>query len=592
MTNTSDKPLFILFNTHQTHYFRRKFPKKEREQFEVIAFDGIVSTSLSQYNIQHHSLEDLISESDRREILTLSTNRLIEKMNSALAHLNRESDPHMVDFFDCVKYQKFLEFLSVIYYRHYLTKLFSLFQPPHIVICTDTSLLTILLSDICEEKGIPLHRHPFPRRYHSIQSVYEALPFITKKKDILFHLRRRIDGRSRSLEKISSQLRDRKNAPDVVLFPPFDSKRTLANALEGFHTLTREPFTIAVPLRKNFQREGLTFIEKDPRILTFDLQNAPLTEQEEKKVHSIEFGSYLFLLFSDIFYSRKNIQDLGIFTSTFGLRAWYHDFISTSHLFEQLFSSLRPSLFMGDNLYDFTTRVGNVIAEQRGIKNYAVTQLHQELFSPPYHSFRGRIFDKYLPHVIAVHQQNTAAHIAQHTRIDNPDHVPHVQIIDRDIPRVDYGETSSKEFVILFTTQQHIHTFHYVNIVARVAQTLSETRGAHGIRLIIKPHPAEYAFLYKLAIKKRCPVARVDTSIGIDEALSMADVLVTSHSFTAIEALGRGKKVILLSFSRRAVEPDILLYRPLELIKNPLVTEVRSADELEAVLREYAVMKK
>ncbi|MEK9207232.1 MAG: hypothetical protein AAB922_02040 [Patescibacteria group bacterium] len=592
MTNERDKSLFILFNKHQARYFKKKFSEEKRRQVEVLAFDGIVSMNLSQYNIQHHSAEELIKENERREILTTSTHLLIEKMNSILIRLDAEGNLRMIDFFDCVKYQKFLEFLSVIYYHHYLSKLLSLFQPSRVVIFANISLLTILLDDICEKKNISLDKHPLPWHYRYIQSAYEALPFVTKERDILFHLFRKISNRSLSLEDIVSQLKMKKDTLEVALFTPLDNRRTLTNALEGFHTLAKKSSTIIVPLRKTSQKEELITAEKEPHVLTFNLSKILLTKKEKEEVYSTEFSSYLFPLFSDIFHSRENIINLHTFTNAFGLRAWYHDFISTSHLFEHLFSAIRPSIFMGDNFYDFTTRVGNLIAEQRGIESYAVTQLHQELFSPPYHSFRNHILNKHLPHSVAVHQQNTAVHIAQHTLIDNPDYVPRVQIINRDTVGVDYKKDSSKEFVILFTTQQHVHTFDYVKIVMHTVQTLSDTLSGYSVRLIIKPHPAEYAFLYKFTVRKRGAVAQVNASIGINEALAIADILVTSHSFTAIEALKQGKKVILLSFSRRAAEPDILLYRPLELTENPLVTEVHSVGELKTVLLKYAIMKK
>lgn len=329
--------------------------------------------------------------------------------------------------------------------------------------------------------------------------------------------------------------------------------------------------------------ERLGIEKEESSILPFE---APKPDSEKKSRLSTagtpDFLPLLRELFTDICHQRENIEKLCAQTQNFGLQNWYRDFLWISDCFDILFSSLRPSVFVGDNFFSFMTRVGVLRARKHKVDSLALTRYNEELFAPPYQNKKMTIKNCALPRVVAVHQENTANLIMRHTLADDLSYSPTIVRMNRGTHTP--HETSSDIFTILFTTQQHPYTFEYTTILARTVRSLAQKHRDTQIRLIVRPHPNEYAFLYHIAIGVERTIVSVDASTPINDALCASSILVTSHSFTGIEALEHGKRVILLNFSRIAANPDILLYRPPELIGNPLVSEVSTEAELEAAL--------
>lgn len=137
--------------------------------------------------------------------------------------------------------------------------------------------------------------------------------------------------------------------------------------------------------------------------------------------------------------------------------------------------------------------------------------------------------------------------------------------------------------IVLFTTQQYIYSFDYTKILAKALLEISQAAEFSNCYLVIKVHPLEFKWFYQLfgryAKNKKIIITRDDDLYGL---IAMAEFLVTYYSFTAIEALALGQRVLLLNFLHKNDRTTIL--------NNPLVYQIDSlaalADQLRTLLRD------
>ena len=132
--------------------------------------------------------------------------------------------------------------------------------------------------------------------------------------------------------------------------------------------------------------------------------------------------------------------------------------------------------------------------------------------------------------------------------------------------------------LVLFTTQQHIYSFDYTKILAKALLEISQNSELANCYLVIKVHPLEFKWLYQLGGRylknKKIIITQDDDLYGL---MIMAEFLVTYYSFTALEALTLGRRVLFLDFLRKNNRTTLLA--------NPLVYQIDSLTALPNQLR-------
>jgi len=579
MHSTNNQPVWILCTKQEARYFKKISISVPRKKFLVIAFDRIVSAQLTQDGIHHLCADTILTEHIRREILTSSNQQLVRSYNVLTQQLEQEHTPQLLgDFFDAVKYQKFSEFATILYYYTSIQILVATLRPKQVAFFTPLSLVTILLKDICAQSSIDTYAASLPV-VHQLKTVCDTkLPFLTKQRGV----RDRIYTYAKNMFS-SAPI---KHTGTRVLLTPCDNQKTFTNVIQGLHSFKIEPAMLYEPLHPSLHWNSREAIERYPHLCTYTMRGTPPSSQQKSlRLHESPemFNSWIETLFSVL--PKKTLPSIIQHTRHFGLWNWYHYFIDIRNKFEHEMARIQPSIFFGDNFYDMVTRTGIACAHRHMIKSYAVTKLHEELFSSPYPP--QNILDKYIPYAVGVHTQTAAQKVSMHTLVTNTLQAPITTLLEHltNIDKYKVSHHKNNGITILFTSQQHLYTFDYIRIVAQAIKTLSTRYPTTQVTMLVRPHPVEYTFWYTYTLRryKRLGI-KVDKSKSLGEVLAHADVIITSHSFTAFEALEQQKKVILLSFSRLAVEPDILLYRPTEFF-HPLCTEVHTPEELVNTLR-------
>jgi len=284
----------------------------------------------------------------------------------------------------------------------------------------------------------------------------------------------------------------------------------------------------------------------------------------------------------------------------------YYEEIKSNY--DYLFKCINPELYFCYNELGFFSRIGLVVSKENKVKSIGMTQIKDEFFSYSLLEFIGKnrkLLNKYLPDEEIVFDNETKKKISRLTLIEDKNFKQIIKVNNfNNTPESKEGnnikETKKKflkelavpadSVLILMTTQQHPFTFDYIKILTKVVEQISNESKKNNIVLIIKTHPLEFSSLYKIINHGKNKNIKIRDDINIYEAIKASDIIITSHSFTAVEAIKMGKRVILLSLSRRAFEPDIFIFRP-NIFNNSLVNEVFNAYELKNKINEIIKLK-
>ena len=477
----------------------------------------------------------------------------------------------------------------------------KIINPSKIYFFSEETLMNKVLLKHLTIKKIDYEVHQLPLIYKMRDYTNQSLPFVTKEKNYILGIANKF-FKIEKKDKIKKNIFPKLNNKKMVLCSPVDNQSNIHDALNFLTELKHKEKIIVIPLIFSLSSKNMDKLNGFMRV-KFNIRSKNGKEEIMQKYFAFEKEFY------DNFVYSQGSENLSMhLKKMINLKRYFCYYEEIKSNYDYLFKCINPELYFCYNELGFFSRIGLVVSKENKVKSIGMTQIKDEFFSYSLLEFIGKnrkLLNKYLPDEEIVFDNETKKKISRLTLIEDKNFKQIIKVNNfNNTPESKEGnnikETKKKflkelavpadSVLILMTTQQHPFTFDYIKILTKVVEQISNESKKNNIVLIIKTHPLEFSSLYKIINHGKNKNIKIRDDINIYEAIKASDIIITSHSFTAVEAIKMGKRVILLSLSRRAFEPDIFIFRP-NIFNNSLVNEVFNAYELKNKINEIIKLK-
>lgn len=255
-----------------------------------------------------------------------------------------------------------------------------------------------------------------------------------------------------------------------------------------------------------------------------------------------------------------------------GLAEKYGIYLSCREAYWNIFNQIRPAAFWGCHNFSVFFRIGLMQAIKSGVKTvsiigpYANNNFYSQIVPPveapvilslcsaETYLVTGEIFKRGIDQNTA--DNKTQIEIFSHSIEDSRKYSQ--EEIDATRRRVlDKFNIPRNSQLVAYAGQTGRYNFDFVWVLAKAVKELTETNGEwKNYYLLVRPHPREIKLFYKLL------QLILNDRVIISNEFSLTDIIFSSQrficrdSFSAVEAMALGTKVVFIDWLHRADRPD------------------------------------
>ena len=572
--------ILIIINKGGLALTKKLLKKQKSQDITVVAGDSIISHLLAQSQITNQNVYNLISQEREKKLYLQAVEMIFNECDK------NKKTPELVEFFDGFKIQFVSPLIETCFYNLFFNELLNNLNPKKIYLFEFPDAETQILKEIAIRNGWDLELCPINFIDRLKLFVLNFLPYIGREKK---HYKKLISGlKLHWLKLLNSKIKVwRQNDSGLadILIGTFNCRNY--SQIKEFSSLFNKLKDGGKSLLTLID-SGLSSKDYSP-IINSDIPYC-LVEAEEgtlKTQNSIEF---------DFFDNSPVLKKLAL---EFNWPQKYKTYKKFNREIAKILDKNKPKLVLGIGQFFWSTTALIKQARLKNIKTVLLSDTNNSLYQ----------FDLSLIGNWA--QKNNLLCpaddiIVLNDKIVNSCH----NIFDKSYDNIKIHPAGSLKFsdwqkkiqslnnlvknhrdnflrrwhlpddtrIILFTTQQYAYSFDYTKILAQALLEISKSIKLANCYLVIKVHPLEFKWLYQLfgrySKNKKIIITQDDDLYSL---IVMAEFLVTYYSFTAIEALALGRRVLLLDFCHKNDRTALL--------NNQLVYQIDSIPALPEQLR-------